>query len=57
MNKREEKFRKAFEEFMKSHSAEYCITTDYGQAVLEITLDGAWDKDGNCIDEYVEFEL
>ena len=59
---REANFREAFEVFMESQGAAYTLTDDhtaYGLAtpVFEISFDSTYDDDGNCLTEYLEFNL
>lgn len=58
---REAEFRAALDELCKKHGAELTLTDNgkpYGMAspVLLISIDGEYDKDGNTLKEFCQFE-
>ena len=59
---RKEAFLKELQELLDKHGAELEVGEDDGtfgmqQGVANIHMHGNWDKDNNCTDEFVEFDL
>ena len=58
---REKAFVQELAELLAKHKAEITLDTRfkdfYSYQVAVVTFDGVWDKDGNVVEEFHEFDL